>query len=235
MDPNKLYIRRLEKMNKNQKKIIELCYDHRYTTVEIISEFLGIRITSVYRIITQLENLKLIKKHKIILVKNTIELTVVGITLEGIYQHARNSNEAKIIESRAFDKSTFNNASFLHTLAIQKVRNKIDKMYPESQFTFTPIPRRKRNKQIPDMVWNPKRDVFVAVEVELTVKTKQRYQDILCLYANDLECWRYKSVIYAIPKLKIKQFRKVIEEQQYVMIKKYKKESLRDRIKFVSF
>lgn len=211
----------LEENNQNNKKpilkdilktmgdnhrylLLSFLFQYKYSTTEIMSDFLNITKSGIYAMMKRLESENIIKKIKVN--ENGFRGTFYGLTLSGVYEYC-NTEKINSSDDMALFPSDINSSSINHLMAIQKThislkkKYEINKFITERTYRFYGINIKRKNKKniIPDAIMMCD-EMNYAIEVETTPKEISRYRSIIEKHYYAIMQNRYKRVIYAIPK-----------------------------------
>lgn len=186
MQPDMSYEDRRERQHDNEQRVLEFLAKEGVSTAAMLSELLGYQQPqSVYKILRRLQEKRIISARKIGIIGNLYRLTKSG--MEGLSPELK----PKIVNA-----GDINPLSINHRLAIQKCHIM---MIKNNVKWDTSTGRAKKGSQKPDgVLWfhlNSTELSPVAVEVELTVKTRKRYNEILISYSG----MKYQMVVYVVP------------------------------------
>jgi hypothetical protein len=180
------YEERLKRQESNEQRVLTFLASEGVSTASMLSELLGYQQPqSVYKILRRLQEKNLLRTRKIDFIGNLYLLTQSAIS--------RLDPDVKV---KVVNPSEIHHLSINHRLAIQKchimmIKNNI-------QWTSS-SGRAKKGKQKPDgIIWFHDRHeekTQIAIEVELTVKTKLRYKEIYNAYCT----MSYETVLYIVP------------------------------------
>lgn len=226
---NTLKEKLIENGQKNEILILHFLYKFKYTTPFIVGQWLNITNYGTTKFIKRMEDRGLIKSFvfkKSILVKKIIGITWHGLaTLASNKLNTAQTEEEKqkveIIQSaKEFEISKFRETQYYHQMAIQKFvidfkqgnkkynLNHVKKIFnieTDREIRLKFLNQKKKNaKKYPDLVLhatlNNGEETKIAVELELTAKSKIRYQEIVKNHHNYMVNKAYDSVLYVIPK-----------------------------------
>lgn len=186
MHPNMSYEERLKRQESNEQRVLAFLASEGVSTASMLSELLGYQQPqSVYKILRRLQEKRWIRTRKIDVIGNLYLLTASGI--------ATLSPELK---PKIVNAGDINPLSINHRLAIQKCHIKMIKNNVKWESSTG---RAKKGSQKPDgIIWFHTNSIElspIAAEVELTVKTRKRYNEILIKYSG----MKYQMVVYIVP------------------------------------
>ncbi|EMG5701517.1 replication-relaxation family protein [Salmonella enterica] len=176
----------------NQSRILNFLAEEGFSTASLLATLLQFKQTrSVYKIIERLEDKKLIRHKKIEGIERLYTLTPLGHSLV----------EGDCENYRSISLHNIKPLSLPHKFAIQECKIAMLNNGVEWNDIKGKI---KKHKARPDgMIWYQFDDEElrpIAIEVELTVKTKKRYKDILSTYFNPYNHGsKYDAVLYIVP------------------------------------
>lgn len=183
---------RRKRAGKNQGSILKFLAEEGFSTASLLATLLQFKQTrSVYKILDRLEDKKLIRHKKIEGIERLYALTPLG------YSFAEGDCE----NYRSVSLNNIKPLSLPHKFAIQECKIA---MLSNGVEWGNITGRIKKYEARPDgMIWYQFDDEElrpIAIEVELTVKTKKRYKDILSTYFNPYNSGdKYDLVIYVVP------------------------------------
>lgn len=174
------------RQERNERWILNFIASEGFSTALMLAELLGYKQPqSVYKILHRLEEKKFIRAYKMDFIGNLYLLTPTGIS--------QLDEQAEVKNIKAHEIKPY---SMEHRLAIQKchiamIRNRVK--------WNTSTGKIKKGQQKPDGVilfsYNKEEKSEIAIEVELTIKTKKRYFEIYGLYTRS----KYPLIIYVVP------------------------------------
>ncbi|MCF1165454.1 replication-relaxation family protein [Yersinia pseudotuberculosis] len=176
---------RQARQERNERWILIFIASEGFSTALMLAELLGYKQPqSVYKILHRLEEKKFIRAYKMDFIGNLYLLTPTGISQ--LDEHAEVKN-IKAHEIKPY--------SMEHRLAIQKchiamIKNRVR--------WVTSTGKIKKGQQKPDgVIWftGREKEIEIAIEVELTIKTRKRYYQIYNSYISS----RFKLIIYVVP------------------------------------
>lgn len=183
---------RRKRAGKNQEWILQFLAEEGFSTASLLAALLQFKQTrSVYKILDRLEDKKLIRHKKIEGIERLYTLTPLGYSFV----------EGDCENYRSVSLNNIKPLSLPHKFAIQKCKIAMLNNGVEWKNIKGKI---KKYEPRPDgMIWYQFGDEElrpIAIEVELTVKTKKRYKDILSTYFNPYNHGsKYDAVLYIVP------------------------------------
>ena len=183
-----------------KERVLRLLFEETWSHTELIEElFDDLDSGQTSRVLTQLEELKLVRQHELNTGYSSSE-TVWGISKLGVTYVQENFD---LVEPRpAFNKSSVNLVSIRHKLDLQRMRLKAEKAgwTHWQQIRSTPT---QRYKVVPDAVAIHSNKSRIAIEVERTVKAADRYPGIVVEHLNARRLRQWDKIYYLCPNLKI--------------------------------
>lgn len=167
-----------QRTEEKRKKILEFLSEEIFTTTDILSNYMELDRTVIYRTLKTLEKKGFVKLHQIIFeVAQTGKQTLWGITPMGA------TFISEEVDPPYFEPSKVAITTIAHSMMIQKVRVKATKngyINWKSSRTLKRLAADNRGKwlQIPDAIAEKDGEIY-AIEVERTVKTARRYRSIM--------------------------------------------------------
>ena len=176
----------------NRLAILEFLCIHTYSDIETIRNHLGVKSKPmISRILSKLVFDGYLKKAEI---KNSFGRVVLfGVTRKAIDEE---------IDRRIFLPHKVNLRTLEHTLYCQRASSyflkseQFQKQHIELKNVETGDIKKYGLKHRPDLLMKPEFHPFVCVEVELSLKSKQRYKSILSEYCSLLKREKITQVIY---------------------------------------
>ncbi len=184
--------------------ILHYLFGEMWTHVDIISELLaGVSEEQLSQVLNELSKAKMIRCVEISFIENS-SAQIWGITAYGI-----NSVREKIPDAenrRAFRKNSVNPVSFRHQLDIQRLRITAERSGWYDWTKCSGAERFSKKRGIfPDVVATRPDGVRVAIEVERTVKSKNRYPRIMESHLHARKFGQWDEIIYLCPDARIKR------------------------------
>lgn len=161
-----------------EELIMSFLSDEIYSTTDVLSKYMSLDRTVVYRTLQRLEKKGFVKLHKITFeIAQTGKQTLWGITPMGA------TFISEEVDPPYFEPSKVAITTIAHSMMIQKVRVKATKngyINWKSSRTLKRLAADNRGKwlQIPDAIAEKDGEIY-AIEVERTVKTARRYRSIM--------------------------------------------------------
>ena len=165
----------------NQKirtKILKFLSEEKYSTPTVLQELTRYKSRQgVAGVMEKLAQNGLVKKHKINALGG-LNFVVWGITAKGIYAVSESDQEKNV---RGFDPSKMSLLTLNHKSKIQLLKIKL----LDQTYITPPIDPDIWKLKIPDLISSEHEDgELLAWEVELTIKSQRRYQEIADLYGS---------------------------------------------------
>ena len=174
-----------EKGKITETRVLKWLFEFEYSNADILEKATARSKSAINKALKRMEFKKLIKSHKPQILRHKIW----GITLNGVSRIAEDDYD----ENRVFNFNKFNEFSALHHYDIQRVKLYIRK----NGFNFYHTRRSfiGTKGKVPDGIMETKRG-NVAIEVERTMKSTKRYQQIWGEYVKDINDGKYIAVNY---------------------------------------
>lgn len=180
------YEERLERQDRNERSILLFIAAEGFSTAQMLAELLGYKHPqSVYKILHRLEEKKFLRTYKMDFIGNLYLLTPTGTS--------QLDEQAEVKNIKPHEIKPY---SMEHRLAIQKchiamIRNRVE--------WKTSTGKIKKGQQKPDgailFTYDKEEKSEIAIEVELTIKTRKRYYQIYNSYISS----RFKLILYVVP------------------------------------
>ena len=197
----------LKKKQETTKKILNWLYEFKYSKISILQKVTGLTRPGLGEALKKLKNDGLVNQ-----LKPSLPLkTVWGITWDGICEIGHTD------ENRRFESSKFNELTAIHHYNLQELKL----LLLEKGVTMTATKRAHigTTHKTPDGII--KRDnQIIAIELERTVKTKQRYQIIWGNYIEEIRNGRYSAVQYFLPNNRTQNIPKIFDQTKTIIISK---------------
>jgi DNA-binding PadR family transcriptional regulator len=180
------YEDRLKRQEANERLILTFIASEGFSTAQMLAELLGYKHPqSVYKILRRLEEKKFLRTYKMDFIGNLYLLTPRGISQ---IDDASYIKSIKVHEIKPH--------SMAHRLAIQQCHIAMKKNKIRWGSSTGKI---KKGQQKPDAViwfcYNKAEKSEIAIEVELTIKTRKRYYEIYGAYTRS----KYPVILYLVP------------------------------------
>lgn len=205
-DPKERQERALEKID----WVLMFLSDEIYSTTAILSKFIGVSISATLATLYKMEKKQLIRRGSIQFLGSRAT-TLWGITIDGLLEYVEPKNIATM-KFRTFTPGRVSLRTIEHTLMIQRCRIFLEDEKDFDNWVPTRLLPGQNEKKTSSKHWSlypdgiieaPIKDsesgLPVALEVELTRKTPQRYVDLIKNHIKNIEKNRYKHVLYFSP------------------------------------
>lgn len=183
---------RSKKVEMNRRLVLRFLRDEIWTTTEVLGPVVGFKKReTINKTLIHMEQDKLIQKHTLP-IAGRHAITVWGITPHGL---ALSWDEHEEYEDRPhFEPSRLNLSRVPHQLNLQKIRLALEKAgWSEwvrgERLGFKPKIR-------PDAIATRPDGLRVAIEVELVIKTRRRYQVIIRDHLMQIRKGEWQAVLY---------------------------------------
>ena len=180
-----------EKYAHREAKVLSFLLCEKFTTASIIHQLLDLKtLRSVRKLVQRMVQKGLVYKHDV-----SPNFSVFGITNEGIIKAQKDLNKIEVWSY--FEPSKINYLTVNHALDIQKVH--IACINLGLDFTLgKELGSRAKADKIPDAIidFNGKK---ICIEVERTMKTKRRYQNVIAHYMDEVILKKVNQVLYVCP------------------------------------
>lgn len=202
LPPKEREARRLDR----QRAILRWLRDETWSSSDILGLVMGIRSRQgIYKALCSIERDGMIAKAKLSILGERKAL-VWGITPHGL-AYAFDLDER--FERRPhFESSKLRVATMNHQLDVQRFRLKAEDLGYSRWVPGARLGRSSPTQKRPDAVAFTPGGLKIAVEVERTIKTYKRYEEILSAYLQSLKCGDLAEVHYVSPTC---QFAKRVE------------------------
>ncbi len=187
------YRERQKRIEEKKQALLSWLADFTWTTPELAGQVMGLTTRAgINKTLKRLQAEHLIKEAFITLADNR-DLRVIGITPNGLLWC---DNSPTAIDKTSFDPNRVAQSTIIHRLDVQRCRIKLgnhgSKWVSENSYS-------KRITYRPDAIFEAN-DTTIALELERTAKTKERYQQIITQHLrqinnNSYECVHYVSTV----------------------------------------
>ncbi|WP_407495798.1 MobC family replication-relaxation protein [Acinetobacter baumannii] len=225
-----------------EEKILSFLLDETYSTSAIIASLLNLTQTTAYRTLKKMEAKDLVKMHSVgIELGRTGRQIIWGLTPTGALMATDlNSDNFKV---DFYEVGRVKSSTMMHSLALQRVKvialatgwsewkssRKVQQMANGERKTWL---------QVPDALAISPKGRLTAVELERTVKTPKRYNEILSNYATMISDNTVTEVIYICPEKIAPRLERLFSEIKKIVVNKKTydvPESLLKRFKFITY
>lgn len=183
---------RANRVEMKRRLVLRFLREETWTTVEVLGPVVGLETRqAVHKTLMQMEQDKLVRQHIFPIVGRKV-ITVWGITAHGL---ALSWEDNEPYEDRPhFEPARLVLSRLPHQLSLQKVRLAVEKS------GWSEWVRGERlgfkSKIRPDAIVTRPDGLKVAIEVELTIKTKIRYRVIIREHLMKMRKGEWHAVIY---------------------------------------
>lgn len=212
----------IKKGKETNEKILKWLYEFKYSKAVILQKITGLTRAGIGESLRKLEHRGLVQSLK----PNPPLKTVWGITWDGICEIG------ELDENQKFEPSKFNEITAIHHYNLQELKL----LLATKNLNLVPVKRSSvgATEKTPDGIVK-KDDKIIAIELERTVKTKNRYKAIWGGYIEDIRKGKYTNVQYFLPNTRTQNLLKIFEQTQTIIINKQSvpfTESLKQYFKF---
>lgn len=201
---------RAKRIEEKRKATLRFLRTEIWSTAEILGTVMGVvSRQGVHSSLVKLEDNKMIKRHSINVGAGR-KLTLWGITPHG--QAFAWDEEEEMENFPVFEPSRVALSSIPHHLDIQLARIKAEAEGWKNWVTCDRGDFFKNSPSIhrPDALITSPDGVVVAIEVERTIKTRKRYQQVLAGHLKAMASKHWGAVYYITPQDMAKRLKKVI-------------------------
>ena len=184
----------IQKSLENQQKVLQFLSQEKFSTVNILQGLLGLKTRAgAWKILSKMERENLVKQHSY-----SSTLTLWGITIQGMHESIL---DKQIIEDWSyFIPSRVSLLTLEHSLDVQRIHAICNQL----NLSFTvgrELGSRSEADKIPDAIVTVGGEM-VAIEVERTIKSRQRYDAIVYNYLKAIKAKQYHKIVYIMPNKK---------------------------------
>lgn len=215
-----------------RRAVLRFLRDETWSVPDVLALVAGITSRQgIHSTLKAMERDELVKHHSLPIAGRR-DLPTWGITAHGL---AFSWDEAEEIEDRPrFEPSRLSLSRVPHQIDLQRARLAAEAAgwtdwQRGERLGFSPPIR-------PDAMATTPKGVRVAIEVERTIKTRQRYQQILGSHLEAIRAQHWLAVIYLTPEGMADRLRRVVEAVPYILENGERKElndSHRRRFRFL--
>lgn len=207
-------VERMVKRDEKRHQILRFLRDETWSTADILGHVAGIGTRQgVHKTLAAMERDELIKRHKMPIV-GRIDLTVWGITPHGL-------GMAIDLSEPFEDRPSFEPSR----LALSRVPHQVDLQKTRITAEAAGWSEWKRGERLgfktpirPDAIaLHPNKQARIAFEVERTVKTRKRYQQILADHLSQIHARQWDAVFYLCGEDIAPRVQKIYESIDHVM------------------
>ena len=233
---------RKKRTEEKRQLILEFISGETFSTTEIIAKVLGVSRQAAHKTLKAMEKEELIKLYDVDFeLAQTGKQTIWGLTPTGaLLAIDENSPDFKV---DYFEVGRVAAGTLAHSVAVQKVRatgmlkswkdwiagRKLRQMAVKDRATWL---------QVPDAVATSPSGVVTAFEVERSVKTPKRYEEILSSYAEMHLDRTVGEVLYICPEKIAPRLKRLFENIQSMVVKGNimpVHENVRKKIRFLTY
>ncbi|MCF6808547.1 hypothetical protein L3V79_09115 [Thiotrichales bacterium 19S9-12] len=197
----------IKKQKETTNKILNWLYEFKFSNVAILRKYTGLQTPGVIKALKKLEEKGLVLRF----IPNQPLNTVWGITWNGI------SELEKLDENQKFEPSKFNELTAIHHYNLQELKLLLLEKGVEMKATKK-ITLGKVGK-VPDAIININNKT-IAVELERTIKSKQRYRALWGDYIKDIRDGKYTAVQYFLSNKRTKNLMNVFQKTGSILVNK---------------
>ena len=196
--------------------ILRWLRDETWTTVEMIASLLSMSRQAAWKTLTQMKGQGFVRSSEIGLVGGK-KLVVWGITPHGL---AFSWLEGEAIEERPyFEPSRISISMISHHLDLQQARILSERAGWSDWVRGERLGFRVKNR--PDAIVRDLSGESVAIEVERTIKTKKRYQQIMASHLQQVKVNSWERIIYLSPEKNMAdRLKRIFRSIDYVVVNK---------------
>lgn len=186
-----------------EEKILSFLLEETYSTSEIISKLLNTTQTTAYRTLKKMEKNDLVRLHVIGLDLGRVgKQAIWGLTPTGAL--IATDPDMEDFKVDYFEVGKVKPITMAHSFALQRAKvSALNSGWTNwlSSLKMQQLANKDRSVwlQVPDAVAYSPEKVKTAIELERTVKTPKRYDEILSKYAQMLNSGTVDQVIYICP------------------------------------
>lgn len=208
---------RAERTKTKNRAVLRFLRDQIYSTEAILARVMGVNTRQgAHRTLARLESDGFLRRGVIAAPTGGRGLTVWGITPHG-QAFAADAHES--ISSRYFEIGRVAYSTLAHTLDIQRVRLALESEGWTEWRDGAALGGGQKGAKRPDGVARDPSGQRVALEIERTLKTPKRYQDILAVYLQAIRRGEYDRVLWLSPTEAVKErVQRVITSLKYVRV-----------------
>lgn len=188
--PDERKARSLEK----RYQVLRFLREEIYTTREVIELLLGLGLTGAKQTLHAMEREGLIR-HQQVECPNGWRPTLWGITSDG---QAMAFNDGEEPLDRVFSPAKVGLTVVRHTIFLQIARIKAEREGWKNWIAGDRVAQWEKDQARPDAIAEAPNGKKFAVEVELTMKTKKRYESVLFDRLMQVASKKYEGVIWLL-------------------------------------
>ncbi len=212
--------------------VLRFLRDETWTTADVLGSVMGVASRStIHTTLKAMERDELIKHHSLPIAGRR-DLPLWGITAHGL---AMSWDQDEAFEDRPrFEPSRITLSRVPHQIDLQRARLAAEAAGWQDWVRGERLGFKVNNR--PDALASTPKGVRVAVEIERTIKTRQRYQQILANHLEAIQAGHWVGVYYLTPPGIAERLKRVLESIPYILVNTERvalPESLRRRFRFV--
>lgn len=169
-----------------------------YTTPGVAAEVMGVGTRGSQATVTSMEKAGLVRRHRFTLVPGSAPQVVIGITTLG-QSHAFDPDAGERTIDRVFHPERYNLALLHHQIILQQLRLHAEGFGMKEWLPGEMIRDIEKGSARPDSVLTTKNKVRVAVEVERTLKSRKRYEQIFKNHIAAIQLKNWDHVVFVSP------------------------------------
>lgn len=168
--------------------------EYTYSTLDVLCDVVSVKTSGgVSRLIQKLERLGLVK-HKLLSLGAGQPIKVIGLTELGMGEAVNNLPDDDLRDRPLFRPDRVKLIQLAHTMATQRAAIQFTRR-GYRVMSGTALRGFGQKGKVPDLVMRRDGET-VAVEVELTVKSKKRYVDLMASYIDAFKLNKYETIIF---------------------------------------
>ncbi len=189
---------RAARQAEKQKIVLQFLRDEIWTHGDVIAQLLNFKTRQAgHKTLAALARAGLVKQAKIETAYGR-PISIWGITAHG-QAIAWPLDESPPENPRTFEPSKLKPSTMAHHLDIQKMRIRAQTSGWKDWRAGDAVFRKERKMKYPDAIATDTRGARVALEIERTIKSKKRYQEIIVSHLLARRASHYERVIYLCP------------------------------------
>lgn len=169
-----------------------------YTTPGVAAEVMGVGTRGSQATVTSMEKAGLVKRHRFTLVPGSAPQVVIGITTLG-QSHAFDPDAGEHSVDRVFHPERHNLALLHHQIILQQLRLHAAAFGMNEWLPGDMLKGIEKGSARPDSVLTTKNKVRIAIEVERTLKSRKRYEQIFKNHVAAIQMKNWDHVIFVSP------------------------------------
>jgi len=183
------YLQKQARAQEKRRVLLQFIASETYSDLNTCAELLGVSETNVRATLKSLENVGAVTSEGHFIQGR--QKLIFGITSHG-------NGLLGLPENTFFKKSSVNSSYIQHTLQIQKIRIRAERL----GYSWTPIKvlRTWGLKKIPDALATDPSGKKISIEIERTIKSRKRYEEIASAHLQARQKKLWDQVHYVCPK-----------------------------------